>query len=375
MKSLVESFVGKAPGFFDLFGTKPVFFADAPGRVHLLGEHTAAGGGHVLSMAIPQKTYVEACVRQDEHVRVWTSELDGSLESYSLGAEVQAGDWLDYIKGVTYILRKEGFRIRGFDLRILSNIPLGSGLSSSASLEIAMLRVLRSMFALPLDDLRLAQLCEKIEKVFVRSESAVMDSMAASLAFNNTALKIDARNLRYIRISVPWNCEITVIDSGIKSDRSSPECRQRQRDCREAAQSLGLAYLTDLPEEKWFRLQTLPLNLQKRARHVVTENARVEEAADAMKAFDLPLLGRLLYESHDSLRDDYEISVPEIDWLIEKAKSNPDIYGARMTGGGFGGSVVLAARPGKGREAARKILKIYSALYSNPAAIVLPLDS
>jgi galactokinase len=351
--------VTAAPPFADLFGRPPLVTADAPGRVNLIGEHTDYNGGFVLPLAIPQRTRVELAPRTDDIVRAWTANLPRETEEYRIGQETKGRGWLDYIQGITEAVRLAGHKLGGFDLRIESDVPLGGGLSSSAALEVALLRALREAFGLRIDDVELALLGQKAENDFVGAPVGVMDQMASSLADERRALFLDTRSLRYERVPLPAGVEIAVIDSGISHNNAGGAYRTRREQCEKAAELLGFPQLRDLEVQDLWRLASLPEPLDRRARHVITENARVRGAVSAMQEGDLERLGKLLNTAHDSLRDDFEVSLPEIDLLVDLARREDAVYGARLTGGGFGGAVIVLARAGQARAIAEKVVAEY----------------
>lgn len=359
--------------FQDLFGREPDVRADAPGRVNLIGEHTDYSGGYVLPLAIPQRTRVELSPRIGTLVRAWSANLpSGSPEEYRLGEEAPGRGWLDFVQGVTWVLGEAGHRLRGFDLRIDSDIPVGGGVSSSAALEVSLLRGLREMFSLEIDDVALALAGQKAENDFVGAPVGVMDQMAASLADESTALFLDTRTLQYEKIPLPAACELVVIDSGISHSHAGGEYRIRRKECEAAAEILRVPELGHLDIQDLWRLPALPDRLIGRARHVITENARVRSAVAALRESDLPRLGKLLYASHESLRDDYEVSLPEIDLLVDLAREESDVYGARITGGGFGGSVVVLVRKGTGRELGERLTAAYSERTGKNGRLLVP---
>ena len=363
----------QTPSFTELFGRPPLVTADAPGRVNLIGEHTDYNGGFVLPVAIPQRTRVELAPRDGNRVRAWSANVKNKeIEEYGLGEEEVRHRWIDYVQGITWVLRTDGFRIGGFDLRIESDIPLGGGLSSSAALEVALLRALREAFGLELDDVQLALAGQKAENDFVGAPVGVMDQMAASLADERRALFLDTRHLRYERVPLPEGVDLVVIDSGITHRHAGGEYRIRRQECEKAAELLGFPQLRDLEVQDLWRLAALPEPLDRRARHVITENARVRGAVSAMQENDLERLGKLLYLSHQSLRDDYAVSVPEIDLLVDLAAREPDVYGARITGGGFGGAVIVLTRAGKGRETGERLVDEYRKRTERPGALLVP---
>ncbi len=360
--------------FQTLFGRLPEVTADAPGRVNLIGEHTDYNGGFVLPTAIPQRTRIELARRSDRTVRVWSNAVERAAEvrSYALGTETAGASWLDYVKGTTQILCSEGYALDGFDVRIESQVPLGSGLSSSASLTVSLMRALRKAFTLALDDVRIALIGQRVENEFVGARVGVMDPMAASLADEGTALFLDARSLAYQRVPMPVAADLVVLHSGVTHRLASGDYNTRRSECERACVLLGVRQLRDLSGADLPRIKALPEPLDRRARHVITENERVLAAVEALRAGDLKQLGELFYASHESMRDDYEVSVPEIDLLVQLARAEPAIYGCRLTGGGFGGSVVMLSRKGEGYEAAMKIARTYAQRTGCGPTILVP---
>jgi len=359
--------------FSDLFGRDPEVRADAPGRVNLIGEHTDYSGGFVLPLAIPQRTRVELAAREDNLVRAWSENMQRhEIEEYRLGEENPVRGWLDYVQGVTQAARRAGHALQGFDLRVTSDVPLGGGLSSSAALEVSLLRALREAFHLKMDDVEIARFGQKAENDFVGAPVGIMDQMASSLADETTALFLDTRHLSYEKVPLPAGAELVVINSGISHSNVKGEYRVRRQECEHAAELLRVPQLRDLSKQDLWRLTSLPEPLDRRARHVITENARVRCAVSAMQENDLPRLGKLLYASHEPLRDDYEVSIPEIDRLVELAGEEPDVYGARITGGGFGGSIVILARHGTGRAIGERIVARYEDEMGEDGTVLVP---
>lgn len=389
--------------FEELFGRPFTIAARAPGRVNLIGEHTDYNSGFVLPTTIPQHTIVQLAPSENDVVRAWSYNTHGDAEhdqqtagngiggngiggngigadgpgangsnsershagagiSYRLGEERQRHDWLDFIQGITQALRSENHRISGFDVRIESTVPMGSGLSSSAALEIALLRALREAFRLPLTDTDLARLGQRAENELVGAPVGIMDQMVCSLGQSGHALFLDTASLTYQLVPLPPSVELIVIDSQIRHQHASGEYRTRRAECEQACAALEVSSLRDVDPvtiDLADTLEALPSPLGRRARHVVNENRRVLQMVDALRHERLDECGRLLYEGHVSLRDDYEVSVPEVDALVEIAITEAGVYGARMTGGGFGGAIVALARAGAGREAGRAIARRY----------------
>lgn len=346
--------------------------ADAPGRVNLIGEHTDYQDGFVLPCAIPQRTRATLVVRPDRRVRVWSAQMGPEPSEYELGTERRGAGWVDYVQGVTWVLAQHGFSLRGFDLRLHSDVPLGSGLASSAALEVSTMRALRAGFDLKLSDLDLARAAQRVETDFVGAPIGIMDQMASSLAGERDALFLDTRSLVFERIALPNTLDLVVIDSGVRHQHAGGEYATRRRESEEAARLLGVARLRDVSLDDLARVEALPPVLARRARHIVSENDRVLRARDALVAGDLRRLGALFNASHASMRDDYEVSIAPVDRLVEAATALPSVFGARMTGGGFGGAVVIAAAAGHGREVASQVETAYRLQTGRRGAVLVP---
>jgi galactokinase len=360
--------------FADIFGTGPAVAAEAPGRVNLIGEHTDYNGGYVLPTVIPQRTRVELVPRPDATVRVWSANVDDAhrMQQFVLGRESQTRTWIDYVQGVTVALRQRGLHLRGVDMRIESTVPVGSGLSSSAALEVSVARALRTAFDLQLDDVELAMAGKWAENEFVGAPTGIMDQMVVSLGTAGSALFLDTRSLHFDRVPLPSSAELVVIDSGVRHRIVSGEYATRRAQCEEASRRLGVHELRDVPLANLPSVEALEEPYRRRARHVVTEDERVLQAVAALRADDPAQVGELFYASHASMRDDYEVSVPQVDALVEIASSERDVYGARLTGGGFGGSIVVLTRRGSGRALAERVAQRYHAEIGEAPTILLP---
>jgi galactokinase len=363
--------VSGGPTFEDLFGVRPAVRTTAPGRVNLMGDHTDYNGGLVLPATIPQHTIVEAAARGGRRVRVWSDQFSEASSEYELGRGARRNAWTDYVQGMTIELEPFGLT-EGFDARIASTVPPGSGLSSSASLEIAMGRAVRDLFSLPIDDLELARAGQRAENLFVGAPVGIMDQMACSLGEEASALFLDTRSLEFERVAIPPHVALVVIHSGITHRHADGGYSTRRRECQEAAHLLRVKSLRDIPEPGTDAIARLPPPLDRRVRHVLSENRRVRETVAAFRAADPVEAGRLFVESHASLRDDYEVSVPEVDMLVELAGAVHGTYGARLTGGGFGGSIVALAEGSRAREAAAVIAERYEKATGRHARVMLP---
>ncbi|GAA5512796.1 galactokinase [Deinococcus carri] len=331
--------------FADLFGRSPEVTAQAPGRVNLLGEHTDYQGGFVLPSAIPQHTVVALGRSGGERHRLYSV-------NYGQMLEVTPGETgTEFAPYVTGCLALTGVP-DVLDVWISSDVPSG-GLSSSAALEIATLRALRELYALPLSDVDLALLGQRVEHEFVGVKSGIMDQMASSLADTRHMLFLDTRTLERRKLPLPAGGEVLVLDSGVPRRLAESGYNTRRAEVEEAARLLGVPELRDVADVE--ALADLPELLLRRARHVVSENARVLRALDA----PAPLFGELMNASHASLQSDYEVTVPRVDELVALLQAHPDVYGARMTGAGFGGAVVALARTDTAQRVARDVLAQY----------------
>ncbi len=358
--------------FEALYGRPPTTVAEAPGRVNLIGEHTDYNEGFVLPMPIPQKTRAELARRSDRLVTVVSAEL-GETQSYALGEERRTGSWIDYVQGLTRALREKGHHVEGFDLRLESDVPLGSGLSSSAALEVSVLRALRAEFHLDIDDVLLARLGQKAENEHVGAPVGLMDQMTSSLGRQGEALFLDTRTLVTESIPLPDSVEVVVIDSGVRHSNVGGDYARRRNECRRAADLLGVPQLRDA-DLAMLQAAQLPEPLDRRARHIITENTRVLETVAALRRGDLATVAAALSASHASMRDDFQISVPQVDLLVSLAAAEPAVRCARLTGGGFGGSIVALADAGQGAEAALSVVRQYESGGIERATVLLPVS-
>ena len=349
----------------------PQVMAAAHGRVNLIGEHTDYHQGFVLPMPIPQRTIVTVRRRTDYLVRATSNAVVPGVAEYELGDEARGVGWLDYVQGVTYVLARTGRSVSGFDLTIESSVPPGAGVSSSAALTVALLRALRIMCRLGIGDLEIAQLAQKVETDFIGAPIGIMDQMSCSLGHPDEALFIDTRSLHYERLPWPQMISPIVISSGITHAHAGGEYAIRRRESFAAASLIGVRWLRDADSTS-LQHTRLPHPLDRRARHVITENQRVLDAVAALRDRVAGRLGELFNESHRSMRDDYQTSTPEVDTLVSIAQADDDIYGARLTGGGFGGSVVMLAHAGRARAAAERIAAEYTKTVGIPGTVLVP---
>jgi len=326
------------PAFAESFGGRPRLF-HAPGRVNLIGEHTDYTGGLVMPAAIDFSTWVAAGRREDRTIRAVSEGFPGALE-FSLDlAPKRQGNWTDYVAGVAATLEAAGHRLRGANLLIHGEVPVGSGLSSSAAIEVATALALLKNSDLFMEPMQLALLCQRAENEFVGMRCGIMDQFISCFGRENHALMLDCRSLTYGVVGLPSEANLVICNTMVKHELARTEYNRRREDCEAAARIIGP--LRDLTMDTFERLASnLPEPVRKRCRHVVSENARVLQAAASLEQGDIKAFGRYMGESHRSLRDDYEVSCRELDIMAELAGKLPGVYGSRMTGGGFGGCTI-----------------------------------
>lgn len=329
------------------FGTTPRLIVRAPGRVNLIGEHTDYNEGFVFPIAIDRATYVAGRARPDTTIRAYTAQFDQE-DSFSFKRieRHQTMAWSNYVRGVLKGMLARDLPLTGADLWIDSDVPLGSGLSSSAALEISVGYAIQLLNNFNLLGEELALLAQGAENSFVGVQCGIMDQLISALGRAGHALLIDCRDLTYRPVPIPPDVRVVICDSGVRHNLGTSEYNERRAACNEAVRLLKarlprISALRDISAiDLAVNAHLLPPEILKRARHVVNENQRTLDAAAALERGDLAGFGLLMIESHASMRDDYEISVPEIDLLVELACAVPGCYGSRLTGGGFGGSTV-----------------------------------
>lgn len=333
-------------GFRRRYGTAARVFR-APGRVNLIGEHTDYNDGFVMPAAIELSVWAAIAPRDDRKLVVHS-------ENYSESAEIDLDDrdprprnqWSDYVQGVAMMLDRDGPSLRGANLLIYGEVSIGSGLSSSAAIEVATGFALLENSGLPVDRVELAQLCRRAENEFVGARVGIMDQFISCCGHAGKALMLDCRSLNYRLLPIPADVSLVICNTMVKHDLASGEYNTRRAECEEGVRLLSrrlpqVRALRDVRVEDLNRFRgDLPQTIYRRCRHVVTENARALDAAAALGKADLTTFGRLMAESHISLKNDYEVSCPELDLMVELAGQVGGVHGARMTGGGFGGSTV-----------------------------------
>jgi galactokinase len=327
------------------FGGSPRVFR-APGRVNLIGEHTDYNDGLVMPLALDRSTWVAAGPRSDQRI-VLHSEHTGQTASFTIEKRpARTGTWRDYAAGVIAALASHGVSLQGADILVASDVPSGAGLSSSAAFEVAIAIALLDVAGATIDATTLARLCQRAENEVVGAECGIMDQYCACHARGDTALLLDCRTVQHQLIPLPNDMVVVACNSMVRHSIASGEYNRRRRECRNAvaalaARNAAVVSLRDVsPRDLDTARDLLDDVLFRRMRHIVTENARVEETGRALREGRRDALGPLMAASHASMRDDYEISCPEIDTLVTIASDIPGVYGTRMTGGGFGGCTV-----------------------------------
>ena len=339
--------IGIRRAFWGIFGDQPAVVVRAPGRVNLMGGHTDYNEGYVLPVAIDRSVMVAASLRRDRRVVIHALDF-GQRTEFPLDAierdEEQA--WSNYQRGVAHFLQQEGFELLGLNACISGDVPIGSGLSSSAAVEVAIAYTWRVLCGLKLDMVKLALLCQRAENEFVGMSCGIMDQLISALGRQGCAMLIDCRSLAHEFVPLPSSVAIVVSDTMVRRELVSSEYNLRRRECEEGVRLLrsylpGIRALRDISPAQFERYAgKLPEVVRKRCRHVVYENQRVLEGAEALRKGDLARFGQLMNESHASLRDDYEVSCRELEVIAEAAQEVEGAYGTRITGAGFGGCTV-----------------------------------
>ena len=331
--------------FQQQFGYQPTHTIQAPGRVNLIGEHTDYNDGFVLPCAIDYQTVISCAKRDDRQVRVIAVDYDNQQDSFSLDEPIMSVKepmWANYVRGVVKHLQQRSGDFNGADLVISGNVPQGAGLSSSASLEVAVGTLFQQLYHLPLDGAEIAVNGQEAENQFVGCNCGIMDQLISALGKKDHAMLLDCRTLGTRAVPMPEDVAVVIINTNFRRNLVGSEYNTRREQCETGARFFSQPALRDVDINQFRAVEhELDPQVAKRVRHVLTENARTLEAADALSKGDLKRMGELMAESHASMRDDFEITVPPVDQLVEIVKEViGDRGGVRMTGGGFGGCVV-----------------------------------
>lgn len=333
--------------FQQFYGESPALVAHAPGRVNLIGEHTDYNEGFVFPAAINFGTWVAAAKRSDDVINVTAMDYDNQQNEFAL-TDIQYDEnqgWANYVRGVVKVLKEAMPDFSGANLLVTGNVPQGAGLSSSASFEIAILKAISALYALPLDGVKAALLGQKAENTFVGCSCGIMDQLISAMGNEGQAMLLDCQSLDIQHSPLPDSHQIVIINSNVKRGLVDSEYNLRREQCEEGAAILGVSSLREanmtMLEETKSRMSDV---VYRRAKHIITENQRTLEASKALKMGDIQTVSTAMAQSHVSMRDDFEITVRPIDYLVEiidEVLGNTG--GVRMTGGGFGGCVVALA--------------------------------
>lgn len=352
--------------FVKRWGEKPEILAQAPGRVNLIGEHTDYNGGFVLPVAVNRYIWVAASHNRQREAIFYAANF-GEEASFSLDniAFDPLKPWSNYVRGVAWALWEEGFDITGIRAVIGGNVPIGAGMSSSAAVEVSVALAFLALAGIEPDRKKLALLCQRAENEFVGMRCGIMDQWTSLLAQDGHAIFLDCLTLDYRHIPLPENVSIVVADSRVRRELASAEYNLRRKQCEEAVSILQtrwphVHFLRDVkPEEMPGWEELLPEPLRNRAKHVVEENARVIKAVEALERKDLVSFGQLMKLSHQSLKELYQVSSPELDFLVEVAINCEGVYGSRLTGAGFGGCTVTIAEKNSVPALKEKLIYAY----------------
>jgi galactokinase len=357
---VVEEFVRR-------YGEQPAFVVRAPGRVNLIGEHTDYNEGFVLPMAIDRAVFVALRGRGDRRVALRSLDFPDSLD-FSLDEIERGAGWGEYAKGIAWSLQEAGRELQGWEGVVGGDVPIGAGLSSSAALELALCSAFACVSQSQWDGQRdgqwdgtaMAKLARRAEGEWVGVQSGIMDQLVAAEGKGGSALLIDCRSTSITPVALPEDLRVVVLDTGTRRELGSSAYNERVAQCRAAAECLGVQTLRDLTR---VRLEAGAAELDglllRRARHVVSENIRTLHAVQALQQGDLAALGRLVNESHASLRDDYEVSSSELDTITEIARAGEGCLGARMTGAGFGGCAIALVSADRAKAFAEEVAGAY----------------
>ena len=327
--------------FASRHGAPAIFVARGPGRVNLIGDHTDYNDGFVLPMAIDRAVWIALRPRRDGRVSVHSLDFGETREFDPASGTRGDGGWVEYVRGVAWALRDSGRAVCGWDGVTMGDVPVGAGLSSSAALELASARAFSASCGLAWEPSAMALLAQRAENEWVGVNCGIMDQLISAAGEAGHAMLIDCRTLETRAVPLPAGTAVVVLDTATRRGLVGTAYNERRTQCETAAAVFGVTALRDVDVETFARrAPELDAVTCRRARHVITENARVQDAATALAAGDVHTVGRLMTASHASLRDDFEVSRDELDIMADVAEAHSGCYGARMTGAGFGGCAV-----------------------------------
>ncbi len=358
--------------FASYFNSESEIIVRAPGRVNLIGEHTDYNDGFVLPMAIDHAVWLALRPRDDRTVRLFSLDLEAD-SAFELDSLTKGSDWIEYPKSIAYELMKAGYELRGFDAVMTGDVPRGAGLSSSAAVELAVARAFAAVSGIEWDAPKMAKLSQKAENEWVGVNCGIMDQMASAACKEGHALFLDCRSLEIQHAPLPQGVSIVILDTSTRRGLVGSAYNERRNQCEEAARWFGVKALRDVSVEEFERKTKAEKGLSevslKRARHIVTENTRVLEAVEVMKAGNVKRLGELFNASHDSLRDDFEVTNDALNIMVDCAREQASCYGARMTGAGFGGCAVALVKEENAAEFVNAVSEAYRQRSNMEAAV------
>lgn len=333
--------------FRSVYGANPRAVFRAPGRVNLIGEHTDYNDGFVMPAAIDFYSYAAVGERADRQLSVHSEQFQEAVEfGWDQLAEAPRKHWSDYVRGVAAVLRNEGYPLRGANLVIDGQVPIGSGLSSSAAIEVTTALALTSLGGVTVPMLEMARLCQRAENTYTGARCGIMDQFVSCFGKQDHALMLDCRSLEATYLQLPPNVRLVICNTMVRHELATGEYNDRRASCERVVETIrrfipSIRALRDLTMEDLNQYRTFISDVDfRRSRHVLAENTRVIDAKQALQRMDLPHFGQLMYESHDSLDRDYEVTCKELNIMVDLARNLEGIYGARMTGGGFGGCTI-----------------------------------
>jgi galactokinase len=360
------------------FGDAPTILVRGPGRVNLIGEHTDYNDGFVMPMAIDRAVYIALRPRADRYVVAYSADYEEMAQfdpAELVRSDVVGEMWVEYLKGVAWALGEAGYALKGWEGAVAGDVPMGAGLSSSAAIELATARAFHEVSGFPWDPPTIARLCQKCENQWVGVNSGIMDQMISASGQAGHAVLIDCRSLETTAVPLPAGTVAVIMDTSTRRELVTSAYNERRAQCEAAAAHFGVRALRDVSLADFeARAHELEETVRRRARHVVTENDRTLRAAQAMQAGDAVLLGQLMNGSHDSLRDDFEVTNAALNAIVDIARAQPGCYGARMTGAGFGGCAVALVAADQADAFAGSVTRAYqdamhlaASIYISPA--------
>ncbi|HVU11872.1 MAG TPA: galactokinase [Phototrophicaceae bacterium] len=342
------------------YGTAPTLVVRAPGRVNLIGEHTDYNDGYVMPLAIDRAVWIAARPRGDSYVTLYSMDFQQAAELSLTEIVKRENLWVEYVQGVAWALQEAGHSLAGWNGVIAGDVPIGAGLSSSAAIELASARAFCSIGNVEWNAPEMAKLCQHVENDWIGVKTGIMDQMISATGVKDHAVLIDCRWLHLDPVPLPPGTVVVVLDTATRRELVTSEYGKRRAQCEAAARFLNVPALRDVTMEQLVAVQDLLDDvIFRRARHVVGENERTMNAAYAMRNGDAATLGRLMNESHASLRDDYEVSSDALNLIVECARAHEACIGARMTGGGFGGCAVALVKAEAAQDFAEKVAATY----------------